>query len=39
MNYVFHFGPDGIQPVEGFGEAKQPVIVGETGWQDAFQVV
>lgn len=29
MNYAFTFGPDGIQPVEGLGEPKQPVIVGD----------
>ncbi len=29
MQYAFHFGPDGIQPVEGLGEPTRPVIVGD----------
>lgn len=29
MNYAFHFGPNGIQPVEGLGEVKNPVVVGD----------
>ena len=35
MSYAFHFGPDGIKPVEGLGKIKNPVIVGDllTVWQ------
>lgn len=29
MSYAFTFGPDGVRPVEGLGEPKQPVIVGD----------
>jgi len=29
MSYAFHFGPDGIKPVDGLGKPKQPVIVGD----------
>lgn len=28
MSYAFHFGPDGIKPVEGLGK-HGPVIVGD----------
>jgi len=29
MHYAYHFGPDGIEPVEGLGEVKNPVLVGD----------
>ena len=29
MSDAFTFGPEGIKPVEGMGEPKQPVIVGD----------
>ena len=29
MRYAFTFGPDGIQPVEGLGEVKNPIVVGD----------